>query len=492
MSMPQFFHLGLPPHLVQTVEALQKAPILDAGRQHLPGVGDGVILTPVSHWRSLSPTERHRLEAGARPLVLVADTSAEDALDAFAQGRFVAVLTLPLTQEKFRALNGHLHEMFQVQADMQAMAREIALERELLLRKNEELSFVNGVLRRASTSLDVGTILAHYIADVQTLISVHQAAAVLWTPTTEGCEADFLLPGAESRVHEQWINHLAHTMERLGGGVPTAYRRGILPGVPALHLAPEERELFTQTFQTDGTTFGALVLCTEGLGHLGRDRIHTLHAAANHVALALRNALRFHRVKTLADHDGLTRIANRHSFDRRLREEIKRHQRHGQELSLLMLDLDFFKAVNDRYGHLAGDMVLSRVGDLLRHSLRESDLPARFGGEEFVVLLPQTTEEQAWLLAERIRSLIAKQSFSFEGQHFRVTASIGVAALRPGALTPPELLIHEADQALYQAKNSGRNMVCVSSLGQRTCAPSPQSPDSVRSTTELSSPAYGQ
>jgi diguanylate cyclase (GGDEF)-like protein len=189
-----------------------------------------------------------------------------------------------------------------------------------------------------------------------------------------------------------------------------------------------------------------------------------MHAAANHLALAIRNGLEFRKVKACADRDSLTHVANRRKFDIRLREEMKRHQRHQDELSLLMLDLDYFKAINDTYGHQAGDIALRKVGKILCDTLRESDFPARYGGEEFVVILPQTREEQAWMLAERLRKAIEKTSFRFGKKNFRVTASIGIASLMPGTLEPPEALLQKADEALYRAKANGRNMVCASAI----------------------------
>lgn len=130
----------------------------------------------------------------------------------------------------------------------------------------------------------------------------------------------------------------------------------------------------------------------------------------------------------------------------------------------MMLDLDYFKSVNDTYGHLAGDMVLREIGKILQNTVRECDFPARYGGEEFAIILPQTSEDQAWQLAERIRAIVEHTSFQFQRTCFRITTSIGIANLRPSALTPTESLIHLADQALYKAKTSGRNMVCSSSL----------------------------
>ena len=190
--------------------------------------------------------------------------------------------------------------------------------------------------------------------------------------------------------------------------------------------------------------------------------METFRSAINHIGLALRNALTFKEVKLRADRDGLTRIYNRQSFDERLVYEIKRRARYRHDLSLLMVDLDHFKSVNDTYGHKAGDMVLRKVGEILTSVFRTTDLCARYGGEEFVVLLPHTSEEAAWKLAERVRTAIEGCSFHFDGKDFAITASIGVASVEGSSLTTDDDLVIKADKALYQAKNNGRNMVVVS------------------------------
>ena len=166
----------------------------------------------------------------------------------------------------------------------------------------------------------------------------------------------------------------------------------------------------------------------------------------------------------LANIDGLTEVYNHRYFQNILEQEVNRSTRHQTAISLLLIDIDYFKKFNDTYGHQAGDLVLREVGKILHNTLRESDFPARYGGEEFVVILPQTREEQAWILAERLRAQIGQTVFRFQKKRFRVTVSIGIAGLKPGALTPPEGLIHNADLALYLAKTSGRNMVCCSSI----------------------------
>jgi diguanylate cyclase (GGDEF)-like protein len=214
-------------------------------------------------------------------------------------------------------------------------------------------------------------------------------------------------------------------------------------------------------------TFGCLALLCEPGYRLGKDQVETLRSAVNHVGLALRNALAFKEVKLRADRDGLTKLYNRRSFDERLVYEIKRRSRYHHDLSLLMVDLDHFKSVNDTYGHKAGDLVLRKVGEILSTVFRTTDLAARYGGEEFVVLLPHTSEEAAWKLAERVRTAIENCAFDFGGQNFSVTASIGVASVEGGSLSATDDdLVLKADKALYQAKNNGRNMVVVS--GQKS------------------------
>jgi diguanylate cyclase (GGDEF)-like protein len=170
----------------------------------------------------------------------------------------------------------------------------------------------------------------------------------------------------------------------------------------------------------------------------------------------------FTKIKTRADRDGLTRVFNRRSFDERLIEELRRHQRHSMDLSLLMIDLDYFKDVNDTYGHMAGDMVLETVARMFEETFRTTDFIARYGGEEFVILLPHTNVGQAEMLAERIRAKIESCTMSYQARDFKVTASIGVSSVRPGSLEKGTELVGNADDALYKAKAGGRNRIEVS------------------------------
>jgi len=170
----------------------------------------------------------------------------------------------------------------------------------------------------------------------------------------------------------------------------------------------------------------------------------------------------------LSSEDALTQVANRREFDRRLDIEWGRARRDGKPLSLVMVDVDFFKNFNDHYGHQAGDACLQQIARCLRGiPQRPADLVARFGGEEFVVLLPGTPEEDAAALAERMRTALLALQIPHATSRVAsgVTASFGVAAMHPTGSLPPSTLIAAADAALYEAKEQGRNRVAVRQQG---------------------------
>lgn len=160
--------------------------------------------------------------------------------------------------------------------------------------------------------------------------------------------------------------------------------------------------------------------------------------------------------------DGLTQIYNRRHWQESLEQEFAKAKRHSKSLSLVMLDLDYFKLLNDNYGHQCGDMVLIEVSKLIGSLLRVEDIFGRYGGEEFAIILPETDLSGAIELAERICSAVAKKSLEYNGEEINVTISLGVAQLGNKEASY-EGLISQADSALYQAKAEGRNKVCSSS-----------------------------
>jgi diguanylate cyclase (GGDEF)-like protein len=192
-------------------------------------------------------------------------------------------------------------------------------------------------------------------------------------------------------------------------------------------------------------------------GEHERDIFVTLLGRAS---TSIENVTAHERVSEQAVTDELTGLPNNRSFRETIDREAARAERFGHELSLVILDLDDFKQVNDTYGHLQGDEVLRTVGKLLQSEPRAIDEPARYGGEEFVVALPETGSEGAVELAERIRSRLEDEEVPAVegGKPLRVTASFGTATL-PDAATDVRGLFEAADEALYKAKAQGKNRV---------------------------------
>jgi two-component system cell cycle response regulator len=182
-----------------------------------------------------------------------------------------------------------------------------------------------------------------------------------------------------------------------------------------------------------------------------------------HVRLQIRAGDQLRAALALAATDALTLVLNRRALLERLTAEVDRARRFGSPLSLLLLDVDYFKQINDTAGHLAGDRVLRQLGTLLQEAVRTVDVVARYGGEEFVVILPETLGDGGLVFAERLRERIAAHVFDVgvgDPTLQRLTVSIGMATFRDDASLTAERLFAAADEALYRAKSAGRNRVC--------------------------------
>ena len=179
----------------------------------------------------------------------------------------------------------------------------------------------------------------------------------------------------------------------------------------------------------------------------------------------INNLALFHQVKELAIKDGLTGLYNRRYFEEQIQKELERSHRYNNDLSFLILDIDHFKSVNDTYGHLNGDEILKEMAEIIDDSSRNIDIPIRYGGEEFVIILPETSLEGAHVIANRLRKRVANHEFLLTGKvakdtpHIQITVSIGISHLMDGEEIAAEELVERGDKALYYAKEHGRNQV---------------------------------
>ena len=178
----------------------------------------------------------------------------------------------------------------------------------------------------------------------------------------------------------------------------------------------------------------------------------------SHIALTLEKIRLFNEIKMLSIHDGMTGVFNHAYAVEEVDSEIERAKRYNVIFSLILLDVDNFKEVNDSYGHLAGDFVLKSMADLIEKNLRTIDIVGRYGGEEFIIILPQIDLENAYIAGERLRQAVESETFLYNDNVIQLTISLGVATYQDGKNT--QGLIKIADDNLYRAKKEGKNRTC--------------------------------
>ena len=221
------------------------------------------------------------------------------------------------------------------------------------------------------------------------------------------------------------------------------------------------RSILCAPLVSRGRTIGVLEIINKRDGKFTRADLDLMLTLVEPCAIALENAILFQRTEQLTITDDLTKLFNSRYLNLYLGREIKRCKRHGIPLSIIFLDLDGFKSVNDQYGHLAGSGTLTEVGVILADGVRESDILARYGGDEFVAVLPETPASGAIVIAERLRRSIEENRFLQPmGLAARISASFGIASYPDHALTP-EALIQKADQAMYRVKEREKNGIEV-------------------------------
>jgi diguanylate cyclase (GGDEF)-like protein len=225
------------------------------------------------------------------------------------------------------------------------------------------------------------------------------------------------------------------------------------------HLNQGIRSIIYLPLSIKDECIGSLILASHKPNAYSPRQIRLLEQVALQIATPVENAQLYARAEQRARIDELTGLFNRRHFEERLKEEIARHSRYGDLFSIFMLDLDNFKTYNDIYGHPAGDILLGQVGKIVKSSVRSSDQAFRYGGDEFVVILPQTALDDAYVVAERVRKQIAGE---MEEKGIAVTCSIGLASYPSDGVISGEL-VTVADTALYYAKRTGGNRLYLSS-----------------------------
>lgn len=266
------------------------------------------------------------------------------------------------------------------------------------------------------------------------------------------------------RIHSSYHGLPADAYERevqLGQGVTgTVAQTGrplLIPDVSHdsryIEAMPTVRAELCAPVCVGAKVVGVINVEDEEVASFSERELHLLSIIAEHTGTALLKLRRYRSARRRASTDGLTRVYNRRYFYRRLEEELERSRRYGPPCALIMLDVDDFKMYNDRYGHLAGDDLLRELASLLKDAVRQVDIVARYGGDEFAMILPETDVHQGSSVAERLRQTVSSHAFALREaeQDAHITLSVGVAAF-PTHATEVEALVDAADRALLAAK----------------------------------------
>jgi len=228
-----------------------------------------------------------------------------------------------------------------------------------------------------------------------------------------------------------------------------------------VHPFEQWNSIIAMPLEAAGKLYGVLSLAEKNRNSgFGKADIELLLMFAQHAAMSIRTVMLLEKAQHQAQTDSLTGLYNHRRFFEIAELEINRSVKQQHNLCAMMFDIDFFKQVNDTFGHSTGDDVLTSIAALCRQIFRESDIVGRYGGEEFAVLLPQTDIETAKEAAERVRKGVEEMRFAADKGTFSISISAGIASLSTGCQTLGELL-HRADEALYEAKHNGRNKICV-------------------------------
>jgi diguanylate cyclase (GGDEF)-like protein/putative nucleotidyltransferase with HDIG domain len=343
-----------------------------------------------------------------------------------------------------------------------AASMEKEYSRERLREQDEEVTLINRLISIVTSSVSIQMIFEGFAQELKKVVDIDWATINL----IEGSELYFL--ALSTAIGSAWQTDERIPLEGTATELACRERRSIYEAdlkrhhrfwTWESHLQQGVRSVVYLPLIVTDRNIGSLVLASRKPNAYSSRQIKLLEKVALQIAAPIENAQLYAQLEQKSRIDGLTGLFNRRHFEERLNEEVSRHSRYGNMFSIFMIDLDNFKAYNDTYGHPAGDILLGQIGKIIKSSVRNVDHAFRYGGDEFVVILPQTARDDAHVVAERVRGQIAVE---MEKKVITVTCSIGLASYPTDGAVANEL-VNAADNALYHAKRTGGNRIILSS-----------------------------
>jgi len=356
-------------------------------------------------------------------------------------------------QEKINILQDQNLQEINNKASLEEKIRRYASLKNIIEKINSDfdIDYIAGTLTDISFSL----IGANKGVGVLYLVDSQSQKIALFKTKKE--DEKLIIKAKEGDVFDFWV--LRHASPLLVEDVGNDFRFD-LEKIRTQDTRPI-LSLIISPFISENRFLGLLRLDREISGFYSQDDLRFLVAISDIAAVALENAELFHKTQDLAIHDSLTSFYTKGYFSQRLKEECKRSKRQEGAISLLMLDIDYFKNYNDKFGHTAGDIVLKNLSSVMQRFFKEpNSLISRFGGEEFCILLLGKDKLAAQGIAEELRSQIENMRINLRRQETGITVSIGVASLGQNIIDEDDL-VRKADLAMYEAKQKGRNMVII-------------------------------
>ena len=409
-------------------------------REQKPLTGENLAVLP--EFRSLWNREREEIKSNEIQLFM----------PLISRGRLIGILASDKKQSG-RYLLEDFSLLEQVTSRV-AVSMEKEYLREQLRLREKELSIINRSSAIITSSLDIPITYDNFIKELKKVVDVSWAAIVLIE------ENDLYFLALSSEIGSAWQAGERIPVKGTATEWTATHRQSLIEpdllqenrfNTAKYHLEQGVRSIIYVPLIAKDEVIGALVVASRNPNAYRQRHAKLLEELASQIAMSVENARLYAKAEEKARTDELTGLLNRRSLNELISSEISRHSRYGGIFSLILLDLDSFKALNDNYGHLAGDKVLKQVGSILKKAIRTADQAFRYGGDEFAILLPQTAMDAAYQVAERIRKRVAPE---LKTGFVPITASLGLASWPADGLGPNEV-IAAADNALYHAKRSG-------------------------------------